>query len=306
MTDTAYSIDHRREKSQLLAAKVSFWGSIALFLISAAAGIAVDSITLILDASASLVILVVAVLMNTSIKKVHLPPDEFFNFGYEKYEPFTVVMQGGLIIATCVISVKFAIQDIVHAEEIKNYYIPIYAAFVCGIIGVFISLFLKGTARASNSSMLHTASMHWLIDTGMSFGMCGGFYIGLVLEERGYHTTTHYVDPVMAIILAVIFIIPPIKTISRNVMELLDAVPSRDVRAKIRKVVEEYKPRSFGIHRLRSRKAGEKIFIDICFVVEGELTVSEVEELAADFEKDIKTNLPRSDVVVYFKPAASK
>ena len=86
------------------------------FLIPAVVGIAVDSITLILDASASLVILVVALLMNTSIKKVHQPPDEIFNFGYERYEPLTVAVQGGLIIATCAVRAKFAIQEIINAK----------------------------------------------------------------------------------------------------------------------------------------------------------------------------------------------
>lgn len=295
--------DKASERRQLSAASVSLWGSIALFAISAAAGIAVDSITLILDASASLVILIVAFLVSFTIKKIHSPPDEIFNFGYEKYEPFTVVLQGSLIIMTCLVSVKFAIQDIVHSEDISNYQIPIIAAGLSIAIGLFISVFLKVTARRTRSTMIHAASMHWFIDTGMSVGMLVGFYTGSVLKERGYTNITPFVDPAMAILLALAFVLPPLRTIRRNFMELLDAVPSKEVRDKVRQVVDEYKPRMFGVSRLRTRKAGEKIFVNICFVVKEEMTVREAEAVAADFEKDLKTHLHHLDVVVYFKPA---
>lgn len=292
----------QHERYQIVAAKVSFWGSVILFLISAIIGVAVDSITLILDASASLVILIVALLMHDSIRKIHRPPDEIFNFGYEKYEPFTVAVQNGLIIATCLVSVKFAIQDIIHADDITNYEIPTIAAFVSGIIGLFIALFLRRAGNRTDSGMLRTAGTHWFIDTGMSFGVCAGFFLGLKLKEAGDTTITPYVDPIMAILLATVFLIPPIKGLKRNIMELLDAVPSQEIQSKIRKVVDQYKPNSFGVHRLRARKAGEKIFVEICFIVKADLTVKEVEDLANNFERDLKGHISRLDAIVYFKP----
>jgi len=291
------------EQSQVSAARVSLWGSIIMFAVSAAAGLMVDSVTLILDASASLVILVVAFMMNSTIRKIHSPPDEIFNFGYEKYEPFTVVIQGALIIATCVISMKFAVQDILHHEDIKDYQIPMIAAFISAALGAFIAIFIKITARRTRSAMMHAASMHWFIDTGMSAGMLGGFYAGYVLKQGGYAEITPFIDPVMAIILALVFMLPPLKAMRKNLFELLDAVPSKEVRDRIRKVVEQYKPKMFGVHRLRMRKAGEKVFVEICFIVKEDVTLRQAEVIAADFEKDLKARLPHIDVVAYFKTA---
>ncbi|MFA5334690.1 MAG: cation diffusion facilitator family transporter [Candidatus Omnitrophota bacterium] len=290
------------EGSQVSAAKVSLWGSVALFVISAAAGLAVDSITLILDASASLVILVVAFMMSSTIKKIHSPPDEIFNFGYEKYEPFTVVLQGGLIIATCLVSIKFAVQDIIHFDDIKNYQIPLIASGISVVAGTFIAVFIGITAKRTRSSMMHAASMHWFIDTGMSVGMLGGFYLGSILKQRGYTEITPFIDPAMAITLALVFILPPIRAVKKNFLELIDAVPSREIREKVKKVVDEYKPKMFGVHRIRTRKAGDKVFVEICFIVKEDVTLREAEAIAADFERDLKIHLHRIDVVVYFKP----
>lgn len=290
-------------KQQLTAAKLSIYGSIALLLISAIVGIIVDSITLILDASASLIILAVALLTHFSIKKIHLPPDDAYNFGYNKYEPFTVSLQGGLIIATCVISVKFAIQDMIHAEDIKNYVLPVIATFCSGLIGIFIWGYLRTTARRANSSILKASAFHWFSDTLMSFGIFTGFLLGLILQRMGYHKITPYLDPIMTFILALFLIQTPVKSVMKNVLELLDAVPAIDVRNKVRKVVELYKPRSFGVHRLRTRKAGDKIFVDVCFVVKENLTVKEIQGLADSFERDLKADFANYDVIVYFKPA---
>jgi len=98
-----------RQRTQILAVKISILGSVILFLISAGVGVAIDSITLILDAAASLVILLVALLVRQAVQKIHLPADERFNFGYGKYEPLTIAVQGALIIITCAVSIGFAI-----------------------------------------------------------------------------------------------------------------------------------------------------------------------------------------------------
>lgn len=290
------------EKIQITAAKISLFGSIAMFLISAVIGIAVDSITLILDASGSLVIFGVALLMHKTIRKINMPPDDFYHFGYGKYEPMTVVVQSCLIIAVCIVSLKFAIQDIIHAEDITNYNLAVAGTFTVGIIGVVVATYLRFIALRTGSAVLRTASIHWTLDTFMSFAIFAGFFCGLLLKNFGYSKITPYIDPVMAMILAVVFICIPIKEMTKNALELLDAAPERGIREKVKKVAEQYKPKSFGIHRLRARKAGKKIFIDICFLVDENLTISDANSLAENFERDLKGHLPHCDVVVYFKP----
>ncbi|MFA5355973.1 MAG: cation diffusion facilitator family transporter [Candidatus Omnitrophota bacterium] len=289
-------------RRQIYATRVSMFGALAIFFISAGAGLALDSITLLLDASASLVILAVAFFMHTSIKKLQSPPDRFFNFGYGKYEPLTLIAQGVLIITTCLISIKFALQDIIHADNVEDYGIAVIATFLAGIIGIFVTTYIKRSARLTHSQILDTAGMHWLADTLMSFGVCAGFALGFILQELGYYRITPYVDPVMAIVLALILIRMPIRIIMRNGLELLDAVPPGDIHKKVVEVAQGHKPKSFGIHRLRTRKAGERVFADICFIVKEDLTVAQVQELADNFERDLKELLPVSDVVVYFKP----
>lgn len=284
-----------------MAVRISMAGSVLLFLISAIAGIVVDSITLILDASASLVILAAALLMHYAVKKIRQPPNDAYHYGYHKYEPLTAVVQRGLIIVTCIVSVKYAIQDIVHAEDIHSYGLPAVATFFSGMLGVAVTIYLRRIAKNTNSRMIQAAALHWLSDTVLSFGVCGGFLFGLLMQNWGQTAITPYVDPVMAIGLALCFVLVPVRGFMSDLLELLDAAPVGDIRELVRKEVDRYKPRAFGVHRVRTRVAGQKTFVEVCFFVQDSLTVRHADELAMEFERDLKTRIPACDVVVSFK-----
>lgn len=301
MTTRSADAVPERKRLQMSAVRVSIAGSVTLFFIAAGVGIAVDSVTLILDASANLVVLTVAFLMSYAINRIHKPADKTYNFGYTKYEPLIASVQGLLIFATCAFAVKFAIQDIVHAEDIKNHLMPVIATFVSSIIGVFIVLYLRALAKRTGSSMLHAAFIHWRADTILSFGICFGFIVGMVLQLKGFTGIAPYFDPVMAIILALILVAAPARTFAHNVGELLDAVPAGDIHERIKKVLDTRKPDSMDVHRIRSRKAGEKIFLDITLSADKDLTIAKAEELTNILEEDIKSELGNCDIVVCFK-----
>ncbi len=290
-----------KQELQSRAVKLSIYGSGISFLIIAAVGIVSDSITLLLDAVTIFVIFVVALLTRFSVQTVHRPPDHRYNFGYTKYEPFTVVIQAGLIIITCFVSVNFAIQDILHPDDITGYSLPVIVEVVSGLISILIMWYIASIGRKTDSAMLKGAAMQWKIEAMLSFGIAAGFLIGLILRAKGYTNITPYVDPSMAIILAMVLVIEPLKTMGHTVPELLDAAPGEHIQTTVRKIVDKYKPHSFGVVRLRTRKAGGKIFVDVCFLVKGNMTVIETAELTDNFQRDVEEHLPDSDVLVHFK-----
>lgn len=290
-----------RQELQTRATVVSICGSAAMFLLIAAAGIITDSITLLLDAATNFVIFAVALLTYFSVQKVHRPPDHRYNFGYTKFEPFTVAIQAGLIIMTCVVSVNFAIQDIMHPDDITGYGLPVIVEAFSAIVSFALMWYMALIGRRTQSAMLKGASMQWKIETLFSVGIAAGFLIGLFLKAGGYTHITPYIDPAMAIILAAFFLREPLKAMGYSVPELLDAAPAGHIQEAVRKVVDKYTPRSFGVTRLRTRKAGGKVFVDVCFLVKSDMTVVETAELAENLQRDIEEHLPESDVLVHFR-----
>lgn len=288
---------------QVVIARASIAISIIILVLTLAAGIISDSITLLLDAAAEFIMVFMAFMLNSNIKKTHLPPDQLFNFGYEKFEPFTVTMQGALIMLSCIIASYFAIQDIVHADDIARYDIPAYVSLFTGTLAIGTAVYFQRIAARTRSHMLKAASLHWSIDGLLSLVMCLGFLFGFYMHKLGYLRITPYVDPAMALILAAVLVWTPIKMMKRSFRQLVDAVPVKEVRDEIGKVIEEHKVRAFGIRNIRMRRAGEKVFLDICFMVHGHTTMVQTKEFAENFEKDIAKKFPKYDVIVYFHPA---
>jgi divalent metal cation (Fe/Co/Zn/Cd) transporter len=193
------------------------------------------------------------------------------------------------------------VQDLFHADDVHSYSLPAIATFLSGILGVFITVYLRILAKRSDSQMLKIAAIHWLSDTVLSLGVSAGFFLGLIMQKAGYTSITPYLDPAMSIILALFFIFTPFRLGMRNFFELLDAVPHADLHGKIKKAVSLCKPELFSVYRMRIRKAGQKLFLEFCFSVHDNPTIKTVEELTGNFERDLKTHLPDCDVVVYFK-----
>lgn len=291
---------------ELLASRVSIAGWIIIILISLTAGLITDSITLLLDSSQGLVTLIVAVLVQTTIQKLRQPPDEKFQFGYWKYEPLTNALQGIMIMLTCLISIKFAVQDIIHAENVHSYVIPLIAAFLGGSLAVAVGAYILAVARRNRSEVLRTAGWGWLVDSVFSWGIFGGFLIGLVLQRSGQTGITPYVDPVMAVILALCLMATPVKIVTLNVAELLDAAPPRKLREEVRQAALAAKPEAFEIDRIRLRKAGGHLFIEITCLLGERLSAPEIGLLMADFEKALTERLPGSDVSLHYRTRRRK
>lgn len=288
-------------KQEILAANLSIVGWVIIIMISLTAGLITDSITLLLDSSQGLVTLIVAFLVHTTLEKLHKPPDDKFQFGYWKYEPLTNALQGIMIMLTCLISIKFAVQDIIHAEDIHGYVIPLVAAFLGGSLAVAIGLYIMGIARRTKSEVLKTAGWSWLVDSVFSWGIFGGFLIGLTLQRLGYTQITPYVDPVMAVILALFLMATPVKTVTLNVAELLDASPDRELREKVREAALASKPEAFEIDRIRLRKAGGKLFVEITCLLGEKLDAYQVNDLTADFEKTLAEKIPEADITLHHR-----
>lgn len=286
---------------EMKAAHISIAGAGVIFLISLGVGILVDSVTLLLDAGTGLVILCMALFVKRVLRTIANPPDQHYNFGYEKHESLTVAVQNIAIVFTCLIGIVFAVQDIVHSEDIVRYDLPVAATFLTALMSLGLMAYLGRVARRRNSSMLKTAALHWGIDAWFSLGMCAGFLIGLLLARTGHTQISPYLDPVMAILLAVFVMRLPLRALAGNIRELLDGVPNRQIHGKIVQIAEKHKTGFSGIHRIRVRKAGQKTFLDVGFRVKEDRALSEVQRLAEDFEKELAREVPGSDVVVYFQ-----
>ncbi len=290
-------------KQELFAMKLSLIGCIATAILAFAIGIYVDSVTLILDSGKRFIAMAAVLLSIFVIKNIHKSANGRYHFGYSKYEPLAVAIESILVIAVCFMSVKFAIQDIIHSEDILRYDLPIAFTAACGFFGFFLGLYLRRKGKIVNSSILTENGWGWYLDGLFSFGICAGFTLGLILKTLNCGNLSHYVDPVMTIILVLIIISHPLKTIKRHILELVDASPGEDIEESVREVTERLKQKHglSDIKRIRLRKAGRKVFIELIFSLKEKEATAKINDITAEATRELSTKFSHFDVIVAFE-----
>ncbi|MFH2034524.1 MAG: cation diffusion facilitator family transporter [Candidatus Margulisiibacteriota bacterium] len=296
-------MDKALEKKQKFAAKVSICGWVIVALVPLAGGLLTDSITLLLDAAQGIVTLGVSVLVYAAVRRMGKPPDENYQYGYDKYGPLTSALQHIMIILTCIICVSFAVQDILHAESITHYGTAVVAALISSLVSIFFAVWIRRMAVVSDSEVLKDSSRMWFLDSALAFGILGGFLLFFLLKGLGFESVGPYIDPLMAIVLALIFMVSPLKPLREDLLDLLDAAPSTKSRDDIKKMIDQVRPRAVNITRLRMRKAGKKVFLEVGFTTDENLSIGQVRDIIFDFEKSLEGKLKNCDIILRYKGA---
>lgn len=296
--DIGYDI----KKRELFANKISFYACLIIFIFSLIVGIISDSITLLLDSADWLVDFIAGIFTHYIIINIHKTADSKYHYGYAKYEPLAVTIEGVLILSSCLMSIKFAIQDIVHPDEVKSYDLALILTVITGFVGLGMNEYLKRLGRKLNSSILISLGLSWKIATVSSFGIFVGFVIGKWLSLHGYNNIANYVDPVMAIILAASLLVSPLRLIKESMLELLDANPGESIEEPIKEAMEGFRNKYNlpQVKHVRLRKAGRKIFIDACFFADASHTVEQVTNIANEFRDCVAERFTHMDITVSF------
>jgi divalent metal cation (Fe/Co/Zn/Cd) transporter len=79
------------------------------------------------------------------------------------------------------------------------------------------------------------------------------------------------------------------------------AVPDED-RAMIISVLETLRKQGGDYHRLRTRVAGAKSFVDVHVLVPGSMTVQDGHDLVERLENEITAKLPHCEVLTHLEP----
>ena len=252
---------------------ISIAGLVILSVIGIVSGILTDSATLIIQTFLYIIDVIVAVLSLRILNKLANPPDENYNFGYYKLEPILVNSQGALMIAGAVIGIMFAIQDIIHEDDVKNYFLIFTATCVVLFINFSIWLYLYSNYRRIRSPFLKAAAIQWVSNLYETVGIIGGFFISYLMQHSANQAMVKlspYIDPAMAIILSLFLLKIPVKLYKESLVDLLDANPGKTISDEITAYTKNVLKEKCHLERkveIKLRKAGRGMFLILFFDV---------------------------------------
>ena len=153
---------------------------------------------------------------------------------------------------------------------------------------------LRAGAR-HHSIALEADGRHLMTDVWTSVGVV----VGVAAVAL---TGLPWLDPVIALAVALNIVVTGYVLVRRSAHGLMDAaLPDADQTA-IRAVLERYREDGIEYHALRTRQAAGRSFVSVHVLVPGAWTVQRGHELLEEIERDIRVAVPNAAVLTHLEP----
>ena len=288
-------------KKKNLVAGLSIFSNILLTFLKIAAGVISGSLSIISEAIHSLSDLFASVLTFFSVIKSSKPADNDHPYGHGKYEDMAGFIEGLLIIFAAVyIIYQSAIKIILGAHAEFESTLGIVVMFTAVVMNFIVSSLLIKVAKDTNSISLYADGEHLRTDVYSSLGVL----IGLVLIKYTGHTV---LDPIIAMLVAVIIYRTGYNISKRAWMNLLDhSLPKTDIE-KIKKIIKNYsgsvKLKKNGI---KARHVGPSEDIDLVLQFPEETTICECHKICDEIENQIRNIYINCSISIHSEPMCYK
>jgi cation diffusion facilitator family transporter len=281
------------------AALLSIVSNSVLIMLKVVAGSITGSVAILTEAMHSAIDLVASVVAYFSVRKAEEPADEDHRYGHEKVENVAAAIEGMLILVGSGVIGFEAVRRLVNDAPVEKLGIGIAVIAFSMVANLAVSAFIARRARQTESAALEGDAAHLRTDAMTS----GGVLVALVLVEI---TGATWLDPVVALIVAAAIVVSGVRIITRSTRVLVDEALPPEEMAAIREAVLAFGPRGVaGFHKLRTRRAGARRYVDLHVQFRGGTTLEDAHATAHALQDDIRSRLRGADVLIHLEPEAN-
>lgn len=291
-------------EGMMVAVKVSLICNIILFIIKAITLVIVHSLAVVADLGISVISLVVSGLLYYAVQVADKPADYFHNYGYGKIENVAEAIEGIVLIGLALAMTVQAILHLLNPGGIHSPLIGLIGSSLGILINFWGSAFIIKSAEQSSSPALKAEGIHFRLEGYISLAITLSFAVYMLLEARGYHSVSGYVDPIATLIVSAVIALPSFHLLRDAFFKLLDASIGESSQMDVIKVLARHHERFCNFTEIRTRSAGRTCFVDVRLVMPDHLSIKATHEVAVAVEQDIARAMKWSDVRVQIEPCA--
>lgn len=261
----------------VLCAGALVWGAI-----SGSRVIVFDGVFMLLGVTMSVLSLVAA-------KAADSAPDARFPFGRRAVTPLAVGAQGAALLGTLVYAGLDAILVILDGGSTIDPASVLAYGVVTAVVSLAATWWLRRAARASQSDLVLTEAATWKAGTVLSVVFALGAFVAMQLTGR-FPEVVVYTDPVLILVACVGLAPVPVGLLRQAGRELLEGAPSAELGAAISSAVSAT-AKQFGLGRVsvRSTKLGDRLYVDVDFLVEpGRWDVDGEDQVRSQLSRDLR------------------
>ena len=269
----------------LLAAVLMLVGKIGAYAIT-------GSTAIFSDAAESVIHLIATGFVAFSLWFLRQPPDSTHPYGHGKVAYFSAGLEGGLIFVAALIILYSAARDLMAGPEVQQLGMGLLVTGVLCGVNLALGRYLVRTGRRQNSLVLLSNGKHVLTDMWTSLGVVAG--VALV-----WLTGVVWLDPVVAIIVALNILWTAYALLRRAVEGLMEKARPEDTKAIVRELeraVQEGNAISY--HQLRHRRINNQLWVEYHLLFREGLSLMEAHKRAHAVERAIVNQFPEDTVYV--------
>lgn len=254
------------------------------------------SVALLSDAMESIVNVAASLMVFYAIRVAARPADENHPFGHFKAEYISAVVEGILILLAAALIAREAMMAFMSPRTLDAPALGIALNVAASIANGAWGFVLIRYGRRARSPALVADGRHLWTDVITSVGVVFGLVLAIA-------TGWLWLDPLMAIIVAISIVFHGSKIVMSSIHGLMDAAMEPEDCALVERIIAEAGEGALEFHDLKTREAGRARFIEFHLVVPSEMTVEQSHEICDRIEDALEDQLPGARVTIHVEPA---
>lgn len=299
MTDSSDTAAQRLPSDQTgrlmrLATYASVTVASVLIITKAGAWVLTDSVSMLSTLIDSLLDVGASLLNLIAVRHALEPADKEHRFGHGKAEALAGLAQAAFIAGSAMFLVVQAGERLFNPRYVINTEIGYWVMVLAIVLTVALVMFQRYVVRKTGSIAITADSTHYQMDVLVNLSVIASLFLA---SELGLT----WADPVFAIAISG-YILWGAWQIGIAAMNMLmdRELPDTD-RQRIREIALSH-PSVLGVHDLRTRSAGNQVFIQMHLEMNGDITLHDAHVISDQVEASVMQAFPNAEVLIHEDP----
>ncbi|WP_024790115.1 cation diffusion facilitator family transporter [Lebetimonas sp. JH292] len=248
------------------------------------------SVAVIASALDSVLDMAVSIFNNIAIRVSEERPSEKFNYGKGKVEALAALFEGTIIILSGLFIMYEAVNKAIHKEVITHLDISIYVMLFSIVLTGLLVSFLYYVVKKTNHLVIKSDLLHYKTDLITNLSVL----ISLIIVK---FTKFVYIDYILSVLIGVYIIREASEIVKEGFEILLDVSLDFKTVEAIKQIIKK-EPLVLDYHCLRTRKAGNRNFVDVHLVLTPDMKLKLAHTIIENVEEKIRKLEPEKVWVI--------
>ncbi len=284
-----------RERSR--AALVPLAAVLCLIALKSTTAVLTGSLAIAASLVDSILDLVASSVNFYALRQAEVPPDDEHRWGHGKAESLSSLLQSAVILTSAGALLWQSVSRLLAPQPLQHIGAGIAVLLASSGASLLLTLYLRRAGRRYGSRALRADSAHYLSDV-----LTNGAALVALVAYAGYGWA--WLDPVASLAIAVVLLKSAYDVARPAVDELMDRELPEEIMARITTAACSASPHVFGVHEVRSRRAGRTIVVALHLEVEGSLSFTDAHRVTVLAQQAIERELGDSITLIHPDPYA--